>query len=95
MNARIKVRGVTCQVESRRAGKSNAEAKLWIEVKRVFGGSSVAGVSASVGSSSVATGSPSQADFFKMGQVDDFVLVCVSIVSMLLDVLTLYVGKQD
>jgi hypothetical protein len=30
----------------------------------------VAGVSASVGGISVATGSPSQADFFKTGQVD-------------------------
>ncbi len=80
-NARIKVHGVICQVhgvicqvERQRAGKSNAEAKLWIEAKRVFGGSSVAGVSASVGSSSVATGSPSQADFFKTGQVDAGVL---------------------
>ena len=57
-NARIKVRGVICQVERQRAGKNNAEAKLWIEAQRVFGGSSVAGVSASVGGISVATGSP-------------------------------------
>jgi len=34
----------------------------------------VAGVSASVGGSSVATGSPSQTDFIKTGQVDAGVL---------------------
>jgi len=80
-NARIKFRGVICQVrrvicqvERQRAGKNNAEAKLWIEAQRVFCGSSVAGVSASVSNSSVATGSPSQADFFKTGQVDAGVL---------------------